>query len=245
MTTGVFDSKMNFHELPFYEIEGLCDRIASKACELSDEYKEKYSEYQKNITRFSASLEFCLHELGWMIYDPLSLGEDEVLFSNGSRSYISSLEYVKNPNFDRKSIQDDNFGYPRLDDDTIGFDPNISITSVNSGIVDEEGYVDSGFVDSLDTLAEIEIMTENIRSEEAYKEYLETRYLYPSRLEYITSRPNTLKAEKLPDGNISLQYVSENSGKVEDFINRLRNADMLAEYIPIKANEETSIMKVA
>lgn len=245
MKTGMFDSKKNFHELPFYEIEGLCEAIVNKACELSEEYKAKYEEYQKNITRFSAPFEFCLHELGWMLYDPLLTGKDEVLFSNGSRSYVATVNFVSSPDFNRKSINDENFGYPRLEDETIGFDPNISITSINSGIVDSGGYVDSTFADSIDTLAEIEVMMENIRSEEAYNEYMENRHLFPSKLEYITSRPNTLKAEKLPDGNISLQFVSENTGKVEEFIDRLKKTNMLAEYIPIKTNDETSLMKAA
>ncbi len=88
-------------------------------------------------------------------------------------------------------------------------------------------------------------MFENMRSEASYLEYLRQKAFYSSKLEYITSRPNTISAKKLADGNISLQFVSENNGKVENFINRLREQDMLAEYIPIKGNEETSIMKVA
>lgn len=245
MKTGMYDSKLGFHNLPFYEIEGLCEAIANKSSELSEEYKAKYEEYKKNITRFSPSFEFCLHELGWMLYDPFSLGEEEVLFSNGNRCYITSLDFVSKPGFDRKSINEENFGYPRLEDRTIGYDPNISITSINKGIVDERGYVDSNFADSIDILADIEVMMENMKSEEAYNEYLESRVHYPSKLEYLTSRPNRMKAEKLPDGNISLEFVSENDGKVQDFIDRLKNADMLAEYIPIKANEETSLMKAA
>lgn len=245
MKTGMFDSKMNFHELPFYEIEGLCRTIAEKSSELNEEYKARYEEYKTKITRFSPAFEFCLHELGWMLYDPFSIGEDEVLFSNGERCYVTSLEYVKTPGFKRASINEPNFGYPRLEDSAIGYDPNISITSINNGIVDERGYVDSGFADSIDVLADIEVMMENIKSEESYGTYMESRYLYPSKLEYLTSKPNTMKAEKLPDGNISLQFVSENNGKVQNFIERLKNADMLAEYIPIKASEETSLMRAA
>lgn len=245
MKAGMLDSKKNFHELPFYKIEGLCEAIVKKSCELSEEYQAKYKEYQANITRFSAPFEFCLHELGWMLYDPFSLGNDEVLFSNGKRCYVASLEYVSSPEFDRKSVNDENFGYPRLDDANIGYDPNISITSINEGIVDGLGYVDSKFADSIDTLADIEVMMENIGSEEAYRGFIASRHFYTSKLEYLTSRPNTLKASKLPDGNISVEFVSENDGKVEDFINRLKNADMLAEYVPIKTNEDTSIMKVA
>lgn len=245
MKTGVLDSKMNFHELPFYEIEGLCEEIAAKAASLSNDYREKYEDYKKNITRFSASFEFCLHELGWMLYDPFSLGNDEVLFSNGERCYIASMDYVTKEGFNRKDVQNKEVGYPRLDDTTIGYDPNISITSINNGIVDSEGYVDSSFADSLDTLADIEVMFENISSREAYQTYMSSKPYYQTKLEYITSRPNTMSARKLPDGNISLQFVSENTGKVEEFINRLKSQDMLAEYIPIKSNEETSIVKVA
>ena len=47
MKTGVFDSKLNFHELPFYEIEGLCDTIVKTAIEKSEELKKKYEKKKK------------------------------------------------------------------------------------------------------------------------------------------------------------------------------------------------------
>ena len=245
MKTGVFDSRLEFHELPFYEIEGLCDAIVATAVAKSEDYRLKFEEYKKNITRFSASFEFCMHELGWMLYDPFCIGEDEVLFSNGNRCYVASVNYVSKEGFDRHSITNESVGYPRLEDSVIGYDPNISVDSIKEGIVDSKGYVDSSFTDSLNTLAEIEVMFDNISDEEAYLDYMRSKDQYATKLDYLTSKKNVIAAKKLDDGSVSIRYVSENDGKVADFIDSLKATDKVADFIPREADENKNIMIAA
>lgn len=244
MKTGVLDSRLEFHELPFYEIQGLMQNIVETATKKSKKYQKIYSDYKKKITRFSPELEFCLHELGWMIYDPFLQGNDEVLFSNGSRCYLASKDYVLQKGFDRHRVNSD-LGYPILTDEFVKYDPHLNISNIDEGIIDSKGYVDAGFTDSLDTLAEIEVMEETIRDKNMYLDYLRSKDTYNTKLEYITSKKNVISARKLEDGSITLQYVSENDGLVEDFINRAKQENKIAELIPITQEEERSIMKAA
>lgn len=244
MKTGVLDSRLKFHELPFYEIQGLMKVIVETATKKSKKYSEIYSEYKKNITRFSPELEFCLHELGWMIYDPFLQGNDEVLFSNGNRCYLASREYILKEGFDRHSINVD-LGYPMLTDEIVKYDASMNIENMDEGIIDTKGYVDAGFTDSLDTLAEIEVMEETISDKNAYLEYINSKDMYPTKLEYVTSKKNVISAKKLEDGTITLQFVSENDGVVQDFIERAKSENKIAELIPMTQEENRSIMKAA
>lgn len=244
MKIGVLDSKLEFHELPFYEIQGLMKKIVETATKKSKKYQNIYSEYEKNITRFSPEVEFCLHELGWMICDPFLQGNDEVLFSNGERCYLASREYVLRDGFDRHSINVD-LGYPMLTDATVKYDPKIKLDSIDEGIIDSKGYVDAGFTDSLDTLAEIEVMEETIANKDAYYDYLKYKDTYTTKLEYITSKKNVISAKKLEDGSLTIQFISENDGKVQSFIDRAKNENRIAELIPITQEENRSIMKAA
>lgn len=244
MKTGVLDSRLEFHELPFYEIQGLTKNIVETATKKSKKYQEIYSEYKKNITRFSPELEFCLHELGWMLYDPFLQGNDEVLFSNGNRCYLASREYVLKEGFDRHSINVD-LGYPMLTDDNVKYDASMNIDNMEEGIIDSKGYVDAGFTDSLDTLAEIEVMQETISDKNAYLEYINSKEMYDTKLDYITSKKNVISAKKLEDGTITVQYVSENDGVVQDFIDRAKSENRIAELIPMTQEENHSIMKAA
>ncbi|MCH5166531.1 MAG: hypothetical protein J1F35_01435 [Erysipelotrichales bacterium] len=243
--TGIYDNRLGFHELPFYEIEGLCEELVRTATSKSEKYKEIFEEYKRNMSRFSPAFEFCIHELGWMLYDPFSLGTDEVLFSNGKRCFVASVDYVKKEGFDRHSITNDTAGYPRLYDDVIGYDPYMSVDNINEGIVDEKGFVSSTFTDSIDILAEIEVMFDNISDKKAYKDYQKNKYVYDSKLEYLTSKKNVMSAKKLEDGSVSLNFVSENDGIVQEFVDFLESEGKLASYIPVVGSEKTDIMKVA
>lgn len=244
MKTGVLDSRLEFHELPFYEIQGLMKNIVETATKKSKKYQEIYSDYKKKITRFSPELEFCLHELGWMLYDPFLQNNDEVLFSNGNRCYLASREYVLRDGFDRHSINVD-LGYPILTDENVKYDANMTIDNMNEGIIDSQGYVDAGFTDSLDTLAEIEVMQETIRDKKAYLDYLRSKDLFATKLEYITSKKNVISAKKLEDGSLTLQFVSENDGVVQEFIDTAKKENKIAELIPITQEENRNIMKAA
>ena len=245
MKTGMLDSRLEMHELPFYEIEGLCNAIVETAVKKSEDYRAKFEEYKRKITRFSPAFEFCLHELGWMLYDPFCLGNEEVLFSNGKRFYVASVDYVKKEGFNRTDINNDSVGYPRLEDKVVGYDRAINDDAINEGIVDSRGYVDVGFTDSLYTLAEIEVMNENIGNKESYEDFLKNRDNFETTLDYLTSKPNVIAAKKLADGTICLRFVSENDGLVQDFIDRIQGEGKLAEFIPVVKDEETHIMKAA
>lgn len=233
MKTGVFDSKKEFHEIPFYEIQGLMSEISKKATELKPGLKERFEEYDKKITRFSKELEFVLHELGWYLYDPFCLGKDEVLFSNGKRMYLASTSFIMQPDFDRKTITGETTGYPILTDEVVGYDSSFNYKNIDEGIVDENGYVDCRFAGGLEELAEIELLHELIKNQMEYENYINTIHEYNSKLEYITNKPNVIAAKKQDDGSISLYFVSENTGAVKEFIDKLKNEEKLSELIPI------------
>lgn len=237
MKTGVFDSKKIFHEIPFYEIQGLMSEISKKAIELKPEYKKTFEKYKKNITRFSKELEFVLHELGWYIYDPFCHGEDEVLFSNGKRTYLASVSYIMKPDFDRKNIADDTIGYPLLTDEIVGYDRELNYKNIDEGVVDSNGYVDCKFAGGLEELAEIELLHELIQNKAEYENYINTNHEYNSKLEYLTNKPNTMVARKQNDGTISLLFVSENDGVVKEFVDRLKEEEKISELIPIVGEE--------
>lgn len=237
--TGVFDTDGNFRELYFYKMQGLFEIMTKVAIEVSPELKEKYEkEYKSKITRFSSELEFCLHELGWMIFDPFCQGRDEVLFSNGYRSYVASTDYVKAPNFDRKSIDSDETGFPILTDEYVSYDPELKdYDKMDGGIIDEQGYVSSFFMPSMEDLATLELMHKMIRDEKTYIDYLIHKDEFSSALEYLTSKKNVIGIKKINDGSCTLEFVSENDGKVQDFIEKLKSEGRIAEFSPLVSSE--------
>lgn len=242
MKTGVIDSRGEFHELPFYEIQGLCEKVAQTAAELVPGHKYDLEDMGKEYTRFSKELEFCLHKLGWYLYDPFLEGKDQVLISNGERCYLCSMEFVKKEGFRRESITNTKIGFPALTDKNVGYDKTLNPDSVKTeGIVDAKGYVDSEFAGSLESLAEIELMHELIADKDAYEEYMKNRDMYENALSYLTSRENVIAAKKVGD-KISLSYVSDNDGVVANFIEKLDVTDRLAELTPIVANTSRDVM---
>lgn len=244
--TGVFDTDGNFRELYFYKLQGLFEVMTKAAIEASSELKEKYeNEYKNKITRFSSELEFCLHELGWMIRDPFCQGKDEVLFSNGHRSYIASIDYVSSPDFDRKKINNEDMGFPVLTDEYIGYDPDLKdYEAMNGGIIDEQGYVSSFFLPSMEDLATLELMHKMVKDEKTYIDYLMHKDEFPSALEYLTSKKNVIAIKKLNDGSCTLEFVSENDGKVQKFIDKIESEGRIAEFVPLVVEENTGL-KVA
>lgn len=246
MKMGVIDTKGDFHELPFYEIQGLCGEIVNTAISKNEEYKNKFEEYKNKITRFSPEFEFCIHELGWYLYDPFCLGNDEVLFSNGNRCYIAPMDFVNKEGFNRHDVKNEDKGYPVLTDENVKYDSTLKNDSLyEEGIVDERGYVSASFVPNIETLAEIELMTSMIGSKEVYLDYMRFKNAYSSKLEYLTSKKNVISVKRLEDGTFTLQFVSGNDGIVGEFIQRLNNEEKIAELDPMLGNEHTSIMKAA
>lgn len=248
---GVYDTNKKFHKLDFYKMQGLFEEMTKAACNASPEMKKLYEkEYKGKITRFSSELEFCLHELGWMIYNPFCEQVDEgpsfdpehpkgnVLFSNGKRTYISSGGYIMKPDFDRKSIDVEETGFPKLTDEYVGYDANLKdYDAMNAGIIDEQGYVSSFFLPSMEELATLELLHKMIKDKETYEDYMLHKDEFANALDYLTSQKNVIAIKKLNDGSCTLEYVSENDGKVQQFIDELKAKDKIAEFVPLVVEE--------
>lgn len=236
---GVVTPEGVMKELFYYEIKELFERIMKLAIEDNEEYRKIYEEkYEGKYTCFSDAIEFCLHELGWMIYDPYSVGADKVMFSNGNMSYVADRKVVLAEGFDRKSVTATT-GMPRLTDENVSYDKTLmNFDSYEEGIVTEDGYVSSHvFNDKLNILSRVMLMHEMTGSETLYKHYMENRPSYATTLEYYTSFPNVISVKKQGD-SFSLQYVSENDGKVQEFIDTLNITGKLSNYDPVAVEED-------
>lgn len=244
--TGVIDSKGDFHNLYFYKIQELCEVMVNTAILDSDDLKIKYeTEYKGKITRFSSEVEFCLHELGWMIYDPFCQERDEVLFSNGNRCYVASTKYVKKVGFDRKKVNNDKIGFPLLTDEAIDYQEDLAnIDKINEGIVDERGFISAKFLPNMNDLASIVLMFDLIKNEEKYNDYINHKDEYANALEYLTSKKNVISIKKLENGTFALEFVSENDGKVQSFIDNLEKMNKVAELVPLVLDEPSVGLKV-
>lgn len=248
---GVYDTNKKFHKLDFYKMQGLFEEMTKAACNASPEMKDKFEkEYKSKITRFSCELEFCLHELGWMIYNPFCEKVDEnqtidpsnlkgnVLFSNGKRTYISSVGYVMKSDFDRKSIDVEETGFPKLTDEYVGYDSDLkNYEAMDGGIIDEQGYVSSFFLPSMEDLATLELLHKMVGDKETYEDYMMHKDEYANNLDYLTSKKNVIAIKKLNDGSCTLEYVSENDGKVQKFIDELKEENRIAEFVPLVVEE--------
>ena len=211
------------HELEFYDIQGLAERLVGA---MDNETLKDYFEtnFKDKMTRVSPEFEFLIHKLGWMLKDPFNTGEDEYLFSNGSRAYIVSDDYINQEGFDRFAVQDDTVGFPILTDEALGYVPApVKIGYVGTGILDEKGYVSASVISDPELLAQVLMMHEMINNKELYEEYTseETEELYDSVEEYLKARPNIVATKKEANGKISLNYVSENTGTVKDTLDAL------------------------
>lgn len=248
MKHGMVDPKGVLHELAAYEIEGLCKAMMQTAIESDENYRKAYEDKYKNrFTYFSEALEFCVHELGWKLYDPFCLGKEEVLFSNGSRSYVAPLSKLQEPGFDPKKVTATDIGYCVLTDKDVNADRTLTnINYYDDGIVSDRGFVSSSFVNGdLNSLAQVILMHEFIKSKEMYDHYLANRHHYTSQLDYLTSLANVIAIDKQENGKFSIRFVSENDGKVLDFINALTMSGMLQDLEMMKTPEAGKPMEVA
>ena len=224
------DPKGKEHELEFYDIQGLAERLVAKIGD--DETLKQYFEedFKGKISRVSPEFEFLIHKLGWMLKDPFNVGEDEYLFSNGKRAYVVSEDYVNQEGFDRFAVNDETVGFPILTDEALGYVPApVKIGYVGTGILDEKGFVSANVINDPELLAQVLMMHEMIHNKELYEEYTseETEDLYDSVEEYLKARPNIVATKKEPTGKISLNYVSENTGSVKDTLDALAAEDLI------------------
>lgn len=246
MKTGMYDVKGDFHQIDFYRVQDLCRAMVEVATSKDTKLRMDFEEHYLNkITRFSPEFEYCIHCLGWQLYDPLCLGRDEVLFSNGKRSYIASLDYVSKPGFNRLRVKNDDTGFPILTDEAIGYKASLNdLDGIEEGIVDERGYVDASFASSLTHLAALELMFDMMCDEQAYKEYMMFQQISkqngtvpPSALQILTGKKNVIAVKKREDETYGLSFVSENDGVVQDFIDALTASGKLANMLPEMKDE--------
>lgn len=232
-----------FQALYPYEIKNLCETMVRALLESNkpDEknLKEKYyNEYANKYGRFNSSIEFCLHELGMAIKDPLSLGNGEVLISNGNRLYIVSAETFNNPNFDIKQINREDIGYPKLNDDNIVYDPTLTnFDMMKQGVVTNDGYLDASFAGSINALGELLVMDTIFSNKEMYEGYQATKRLYDNALAWILAQPDVIKVSRGTDNRILVEYVSENGERITNFLNNLAAQDLLSDNVPAVVGE--------
>ena len=239
MKTGLIDSQGRFHEVDYYEIQNLCEVMVQAAINKSPVLRKVFEEkFANKITRFSKELEFCLHILGWMVYDPFALGRDEVLFSNGERSYIASSEVITKPGFDRTKIKNNNLGFPILTDEVVGFDSTLNhIENYNKGIIDERGYVDASFVPTLKSLADIILMHDMIKDKELYEEFTSRGKNNHHPLDFLTARKNVIAIKKLDNGKYMMHFADENDGRVLEFIDKMEIEDRIEKLEVLEQGE--------
>lgn len=223
MLGKLIDQQGNVLEIEFYKIQNLCEVMVDAAINNSRVLRVEFEdEYLSRMTRFSPEFEFCLHRLGWMLYDPYCLGKDEVLFSNGERSYVANSEFVKQEGFNRFAVKNDKVGYARLTDELIKYDDSLNkINDYTVGIVDEEGYVDAGFVSNVVNLADVIVMSKLIQDESFFKEYVRDGKNYANSLLFLLSRKNTLVVRHLSDGKFQMKGDKESTGMIRNFVDKL------------------------
>ena len=243
MKHGLIQPNGRMHELHMYQIEGLCKAMMETAIK-DEKYAAVYEEkYKGKYTYFSEALEFCLHELGWMLYDPFVTGKDEdhvnVLFSNGEECYVTSYKNAISPDFDRKSFNNPEVGIKRLTDETVSYDKTLSkFDEYDDGIVTDQGYISSMFLgENLNKLSLLMILHRMIHDKELYDDYLVNRPTYKDALAYLTAFPNVIAVDRQDNGQFLLSYVSENDGRVLDFINELIISGRMVNYDPAPVEE--------
>ena len=244
MKHGLIDPTGKLHELHMYQIEGLCKAMMTTAIK-DEKYAAVYEEkYNGKYTYFSEALEFCLHELGWMLLDPFVTGKEDVLFSNGHQCYVTSLEKATSEGFDRHSIQRDELAINALTDETVSYDKSLTkVEEYDDGIVTDAGYVSAKFLgEDLNKLARIMILHRMIHDKELYDDFMVNRPAYSSALDYLTAFPNVIAVDKLENGQFLVRFVSENDGRVLDFINSLTMSGKMANYDPAPVEENNAII---
>lgn len=250
MKHGLIDPTGKLHELHMYQIEGLCKAMMATAIK-DEKYAQVYEEkYNGKYTYFSEALEFCLHELGWMLYDPFVTGKPEeqanVLFSNGEECYVTSYQEAISPEFDRLSKNNSAAAIKRLTDENVSYDKTLTkLDEYDDGIVTEQGYISSMFLgENLNKLSLLMILHRMIHDKDLYDDYLQNRPLYKDALSYLTAFPNVIAVDRQSNGQFLLSFVSENDGRVLDFINALTMSGRMANYDPAPIVEETVTPKM-
>lgn len=239
MKSGIYNSKFEFQEIDLYDVSRLCHLIVNKVIKNNIELKNVYEEYKNNITRFNPDFEFCLHELGLCLLDPLCTGKDQILFSSNKHTYlidhnIFNKDYLpKNFNIENTDA-DILLDFPILTDKNVDYDKDFSNYKFYSeGIADEKGYVDAKFIHGLDNLSKVLIINKIIEDKSFYENciYSLIKKCYPVMI--LTNRVNCISLKRKDNNSFLLEYVSENTGKLQEFIKYLEDNNMISNYLPI------------
>ena len=238
MDTGIITPTGVEEKMPLFQIGPYLVGVVREAISKDMLANAKYQFMRSKITRFSPEVIFALTDLGYKIVAPFARSRDNVLFSNGGSLFIASKNYVFGRYFDPEKLKDvDGIQVPT--DEVIEYDKNITnIDNIKNGIVDNNGYVDSTYLDKVtekdpanssnDLLASFLLMNDMLFSERLYKDVLSSRKKMTD-LEYITSKPNCICIKR--DGDkFNLSYVSDNLGKVGNFIQKLKDEHLIAKY---------------
>lgn len=223
----IINSKNELNTLeafPFYELQNVCEVMLNKALE-DDTYRKIYEEkYEGKITKFSCAIEFCLHELGLVISDPLNLEKNEVMFSNGKRSYIASKELIEKSDFNRHNIKEENIGFPILTDDAIKLDRTLDDTSeITNGLIDEDSYMNPLVIGSKEEFARIYLMHRMASNEELYNEYKNHIREYKSVLEFLIKKLGLAYVNTDEMGKKKFIYLPGINKNTTDIINHLQS----------------------
>ena len=259
MDTGIITPTGVEEKMPLFQIGPYLTGAVREAIAKDMLANAKYQYMRQHMTRFSPDVMFALTDLGYKIVAPFARSRDNVLFSNGGTLFVASKNYVLGRYFNPDLLKDKD-GIQVPTDETIAFDKNIAnLDKIQNGIVDNNGYVDSTYLDNVtekdpnnnsnDLLASFLLMNDMLFSERLYKDVLANRKRQ-SDLEFITSKPNCICVKREGD-KFSLSYVSENLGKVGNFIQKLKDEQLIAQYdmlaVPatdLAVQEETSLKEV-
>ena len=238
MDTGIITPTGVEERMPLFQIGPYLVGVVRKEIAKDPILNAKYQFMKKVITRFSPDVMFALIELGYKIVAPFARSRDNVLFSNGGALFVASKNYVMGRYYDPARLKDED-GTPVPTDEVIGFDKDLTnLDKMQNGIIDNNGYVDSTYLDKVTQndpgqtsnglLASFLLMNDMLFYESLYKDVLSNRKKQTD-LEYITSKPNCICINKEGD-KFSLSYVSENLGKVGNFVQKLKDNQLIAKF---------------
>ena len=238
MDTGIITPTGVEEKMPLFQIGPYLVGVVRNAIKDDMILNAKYQYMRQCITRFSPEVILALTDLNYKIVAPFAKSVNNVLFSNGGALFMASKNYVCGRYFKPEQLPDSD-GYPIPTDEMIKYDKELAnIDNIQCGIIDNNGYVDSTFLDPVTKvdpgrtsnvlLASLLLMNDMLFYEPLYKDALKNRKKM-NDLEYMTSKPNCICIQR--DGDkFNLSYVSDNLGKVGNFIQKLKDQQLIAKY---------------
>jgi len=237
MDTGIITPTGVVENMPLFQIGPYLTGVVREAIKKDMFLNAKYVYMKENMRRFNPDVMFALTDLNYKIIAPFAKSRDSVLFSNGGSLFVASKNYILGRYFNPELLKDKD-GIQIPTDETIGYSSDFDVEKMNEGIIDDLGYVDSGYLTNVtnttpgqsnnELLASFLLMNDMLFSERIYKDALSNRK-NKTDLEFITSKPNCICIKKTGDG-FSITYVSENTGKVGALINKMEEDGLISQY---------------